>query len=182
MSQRFTNKFSILDDESNDSYTPPSLRNKDKEIYMPISIKLENKKQDKVTDFPSLNSVIETNKECMTNKSVWGNNLKLSVIKDELRVSPILTNKELSSDKSMCECYYGECCKYMNKNIAKYHNKYGVNEYDRTKEVYYYIDTYYGHLAFSSPSKFSQMIDDMEANGEIPYFGQVEEEMIMDEY
>ena len=188
------NRFLLL--EEGNIYVPKSISNNevsdtmrnvhqnsksyDAELYVPKSMKSNEKVLElKTSDFPSLDSMMKENK---LDKSAWGNNIKLSVIKDELRVSPILTNKNLSSEKEMTKCYYGECCKIMNKNIARYHNKYGVNEYDKNSENYYYIDTYYGHLAFSSPSKFTQMIEEMEANGESPYFGEYEDRMVMDEY
>jgi hypothetical protein len=169
MTSRSVNRFNLLETECDGSYMPPSLRRKEE-------IKLEEKKDDmKVNDFPSLSK--NTNS---TNNNVWGNNIKLSVIKDELRVSPVLSNKDLSDDKSVCECYYGDCCKYMNRSIAKYHNKYGVNDYDKKLDRYYYIDSYYGHLSFSSPSKFNQLIEEMELNGEEPYFREEEDEVVME--
>jgi hypothetical protein len=176
MTEKLRNRFSLLEEDTESSYTPPSLRKNVEDNKLEVK-KLEcnksagNKLELITNNFPSLDLKNE-NKNNLSKCSVWGNNIKLSVIKDELRVSPVLTTKDLSEDKSMCECYYGDCCKYMNKNIAKYHNKYGVNYYDRLKGIYNYIDTYYSHLAFSSPTKFNQMIEEMEANGETPYFGE----------
>jgi hypothetical protein len=162
MTSRLGNRFNIFENDDDGSYLPPSLRKNEE------TKKIEKKEETKVIDFPSLISI--GNELNSSNNSVWGNNIKLSVIKDELRVSPVLTNRELLEDNGLIECYYEDCCKYMNKSIAKLHNKYGVNYYDRTKDKYYYTDSYYGHLAFSSPSKFKQLIDEIEANGEEPYF------------
>lgn len=150
------------------------------EVYMPSSLKLkydknlsksnENKNLPKLNDgkeFPSLGNNAENNSR---EKESWGDNMKLSVIKYELKLTPVLRNKDMREDASMIKCYYGDCCKLMNIDMAKYHNKYGVNRYDRKSNSYYYIDTEEGYLSFSSPSKFKELIDEMELNGEEPYF------------
>jgi hypothetical protein len=158
----------------NDVYIPSSLRLR-YEKNMSESSELPKVKEGKDfpklndgNEFPSLVSKVENNNS--KEKNSWGNNNKLSVIKYELKLTPVLRNKDMREDASMIKCYYGDCCKLMNKDMAKYHNKYGVNRYDRKTESYYYIETEEGYLSFSSPSKFKEMIDEMELNGEEPYF------------
>jgi len=160
------------------------------DIYVPSSLKLklennniknkDNKSSLKdLNNFPSLkdpknfpslsNNVGNTNS---TESVSWGDKGKLSVIKYELNLTPVLRNKDLRDDISMIKCYYGDCCKLMSRDIAKYHNKYGVNFYDRKLDCYYYIETDEGNLSYSSPSKFKDLIDEMETDGLEPYFGE----------